>query len=143
MKIALKAALCALGVVMISGCSDAPLFDEEAARAEAEARIIPKVPVETVRTLELGRLQHGYLLSAFGTAPDADDYQPELRIRYDGRPGADGFYEFDFMVRPASRDEAPQAPRQIRADYELSEQMLRIAVGVRVWSARDSVEGRF
>lgn len=139
-----------VGAALLAGCSvlpEGPIFDEEKARAEALAKIPPKIPVDRIETLELGRLYDGYMLTAYAIAPGAGYYQPELKIRYGGRPAADGFYEFDFLVRPpddpAAFADAPLTARQMRGDYSLPVEMLRGARGVRVWSARDSVEGRF
>lgn len=132
----------------LGACSlipDGPLFDET--KVDPETLLPPKVAVSSIETLELGRLYEGYMLTAFATAPGAGYYQPELKIRYGGRQAVDGFYEYDFLVRPPETPSelsgAPAAARQIRADLELPVEMLRGAAGVRVWSDRDSVEGRF
>lgn len=131
----------------LSACDMGPIFDPEKAEAERLAALPAKVPVDRIETLELGRLYDGYVLTAFGLAPGAGYYQPELRIRYDGRPAADGFYEYDFIVRPpadaAALAGAPEAARRMRADVTMPVAMLRGARGVRVWSSRDSIEGRF
>lgn len=131
--------------MLLASCDMGPIFDEE--KAAAAAALPPKVPVDRIETLELGRLFDGYALTAFGFAPGAGYFQPELRIRYEGRPAADGFYEYDFVVRPpgdaAALAGAPESARRMRADVEMPVAMLRGARGVRVWSARDSIEGRF
>jgi len=120
---------------------------DESATAAAEALEIDKTPVVRVESLELGRLFRGYMLIATGVAPGTGYYQPELRIRYGGELGPDGFYEFDFVAAapddPAQGANAPVTARTLRGDFELSPAMLRTARGVRVWSSRDSVEGRF
>lgn len=133
----------------LGACSllpDGPLFDEEKAAAAAAAKLPPKVPVQRIRNLELGRLFNGYMLTAFAEAPGIGYYQPELKIRYNGEQASDGFFEFDFLVRPPGTDVAEtgsEAARAVRADFELTPEMLRRAAGVRIWSESDSVEGRF
>lgn len=123
---------------------DSGFVDEEAA---AERRLgPPKEAVEKVESLELGRLYRGYMLIAEGTAPALGYYSPELRIRYDGELGPDGFYEFDLVaIAPKEPVEGPNDPalRRLRGDYQLTPDMLRNARGVRVYGANDSVEGRF
>ncbi len=108
---------------------------------------IEKTPVVRIESLELGRLFRGYMLISTGIAPGTGYYLPELRIRYGGELGPDGFYEFDFVAAapddPSQGANAPVTARLLRGDYELSPLMLRSARGVRVWSSRDSVEGRF
>lgn len=108
---------------------------------------VAKVPVVRIDNLELGRLFRGYMLIAEGIAPGTGYYDPELRIRYGGELGPDGFYEFDFVAvsppNPRQGSDAPITARLLRGDFELTPRMLRSARGVRVWSSRDSVEGRF
>ena len=136
----------------VSGCSlipDGPLFSDDtlAGVNDPEANLPAKVSVVRIENLELGRLYSGFMLTAIAIAPGTGYYQPELRARYGGEIGPDGFYEFDFVVRPPedgqSRADAPVTARVVRGDTELTPEMLRSARGVRVWSARDSVEGRF
>ncbi len=129
----------------LAGCEFAdPIVAE---RPDPETLLPPKVAVTRIETLELGRLAEGYVLTAFGDAPGGGYYQPELKLRYGGATAADGFYEFDFLVRPpedpAKYAGAPESARRMRADTALTVQQLRGARGVRVWSASDSVEGRF
>lgn len=140
---AARLAAAALAGFALSGCSD---DEPPAAQAQAE-QIAPKVPVQRIESLELGRLYKGYMLTAYALAPGAGYYEPELRQRYGGQPSADGFYEFDFMVRPpdipGDYGAEPASARQIRGDFELSVDDLRGAAGVRVWSANGALEGRF
>ena len=135
----------ALGLGACSTIEDLTGTDEPAAAAEA-AEVV-KTPVVRIESLELGRLFRGYMLIATGVAPSTGYHQPELRIRYGGELGPDGFYEFDFVAAapddPTQGANAPISARMLRGDFELSPTMLRTARGVRVWSARDSVEGRF
>ena len=115
-----------------------PAFEDP---PDPETLLPAKVAVQRIETLELGRLADGYVLTAFGVAPGGGYYQPELRVRYEGATAADGFYEFDFLVRPPDAPEAyaaaPEAARRVRADIALTIAELRAARGVRVWSATD------
>lgn len=138
--------------VAMAGCSYLPDMgfsdeEEQAAVSDPDLNLPPKVAVRRIENLELGRLYDGYMLTAFAVAPGLGYYQPELRPRYGGALGPDGFFEFDFVVRPPEEDavgaEAPVTARVVRADREITPDMLRQSRGVRVWSARDSVEGRF
>lgn len=137
---------------MVSGCSylpDVGLTDDEPAvvAEDPEANLPPKIAVNRIENLELGRLFDGFMLTAFGVAPGTGFYDPELRPRYGGQPGPDGLFEYDLVVRPPANasagSDAPITARIVRADIELTSAMLRSSRGVRVWSARDSVEGRF
>lgn len=137
--------MAAIGLSACSTIEDLTGTDEPTA-AEAPPEI-EKFPVVRIESLELGRLYRGYMLIATGVAPSTGYYLPELRIRYGGELGPDGFYEFDFVAAPPDDPEsganAPVTARILRGDFELSPEMLRTARGVRVWSSRDSVEGRF
>lgn len=132
----------------LSACSTIEdLTGAEETPAATAVSEIEKTPVVRIESLELGRLYRGYMLIATGVAQGTGYYLPELRIRYGGELGPDGFYEFDFVAAapddPTTGSSAPVAARILRGDYELSPLMLRSARGVRVWSSRDSVEGRF
>ncbi len=136
-------------LLAMSACSYLPDLGltDDAPVVNPEAALPDKVAVQRIENLELGRLFDGYMLSVIGIAPGLGYYQPELRIRYGGELGPDGFYEYDFVARPPEDPQqgtsAPITARYIRADAELTPIMLRSARGVRIWSARDSVEGRF
>lgn len=142
------------GMMTIAGCNVIPFYDEDKAEENRirdeieEAEGTPRAPIEHVESIELGRLYDGYMLTAFGIAPGIGYFEPALIPRYNGRPAADGFYEFDFMARPPKEEgvegaDAPLVARKIRADFKLTPEMLRQASGVRIWSKRDLVEGRF
>lgn len=136
-----------LTAATLSGCGGSIFGNDVEETAAPEAQLPPKESVLRIDALELGRLFDGYMLTAYATAPGVGYYQPELRPRYGGGLSADGFYEFDFMVRPPENPAidpgAPASARVVRGDFELPVDKLRGAAGVRVWSATDSVEGRF
>ncbi|MEM7269304.1 MAG: hypothetical protein AAF401_08625 [Pseudomonadota bacterium] len=138
-----------IGALSVAGCSafDEPLFTEESISGSDEVATLAKSPVVRIDSLELGRLYRGYMLTATGVAPGVGYFAPELRIRYGGELGPDGFFEFDFVAAspadPNAGRDAPITARVLRGDFQLSPEMLRAARGVRVWSSRDSVEGRF
>lgn len=147
---AAKTAVAAAAVLALAGCEDVgALLDFESDRdAEVAAPVgPPKVSVVRIDELELGRLFSGFMLTAVGVAPALGYYAPELRPRFGGELGPDGFYEFDFVAaappEPVQSDVSGIAARRIRADFEITPEMLRAARGVRVWSARGNVEGRF
>lgn len=139
--------LAAMALAAMAACDTAPDADVDEAATEEVQPTIVQTPVERIQNLELGRLADGFMLTAFATAPGLGYYNPELRPRFGGRPGADGFLEYDFVVRPPEDPgrgtDAPIVARTVRADIPLSPGALRSALGVRVWSARDSVEGLF
>lgn len=146
-KIGLRHMLLAM-VIGLSGCSYLGLSDDDdSIAAGTDLTEAPKVSVQRIENLELGRLFDGFMLSAVAIAPGTGYYEPELRVRYGGQLGPDGFFEYDFVARapddPSTGANAPITARYIRADTELSTDMLRAARGVRIWSERDSVEGRF
>lgn len=136
-RIVAFAALAAASV--IGGCS---LFDsgkEEPAAAEqavAEARY---EPVVEVRDIEIGRTRNGLVITALGLAPGAGYAAPELRPRRDGRPGPDGYLDFDFVARapnPAlNLGTGSERVRTVRADRHLSLDELRGAIGLRIHAA--------
>ncbi len=138
--------LVAFGLSACSTIEDLTGSDDPEPTA-TQAPEIAKEPVVRIESLELGRLFRGYMLIATGVAPGTGYHLPELRIRYGGELGPDGFYEFDFVAAaPDDTSQGANAPvtaRLLRGDYELTPLMLRSARGVRVWSSRDSVEGRF
>jgi hypothetical protein len=151
MRAILKSVAVAMALTLgVGACStiedlDLGLSDEEPAVAERRVGP-PKVPLEKIDSLELGRLYRGYMLIAKGTAPALGYYAPELRPRYEGQLAPDGFYEFDFVaVAPKEPIPGPSDAelRQLRGDFQLTPEMLRNARGVRVYGANDSVEGRF
>ena len=142
----------ALAVTMgLSACEtldELATFDEEIRESVKKRQEGPPAQsASRIDNLELGRLHRGYMLTAIGLAPGLGYWDPKLVIRYNGELAPDGFYEFDLVARPPyvqeGSENAPITARRIRGDYEITPEMLRSARGVRVWSARDSVEGQF
>ena len=130
-----------IAVLSLGACGDGGLWGddgeaEEAERlasAEAEA---PRVPIQAVRGVEIGRTRDGFLITAYGLASGPGYSRPQLRARRDGAPGIDGYIEYDFVATeppqglglPAGRPEL----RQLRADLPVSASALRGAAGIRV-----------
>lgn len=125
----------------------AGLEDEIRADVAERSEGPPPQTASRIDSLELGRLHRGYMLTAIGLAPGLGYWDPALVIRYNGELAPDGFYEFDLVARPpyeaVESENTPITARRIRGDYEITPEMLRSARGVRVWSERDNVEGRF
>jgi len=117
---------------------------EKERKADVQQAILNKVPIHSVRAVEMGRTRDGFLLTAFGTAPGLGYALPALQARRDGAPGVDGFLEFDFVAtEPAPEFQMPQGTartRALRADLALSERELRGARGIRVLTLTGGVE---
>ena len=145
------AALVAALLLAPAGCS---LFGggedaeetEAAAVADGTAAGRPQ-PVESVTRVEVGRSRNGYVLTAFGLAPGTGFSEPSLSVRRDGRPGSDGFVEYDFLARPpAAGFEMPRGAvdaRSVRADLPVREDRIGQIVGIRVFSIANTAEVRF
>ncbi len=116
-------------------------------REEAEARRQNKVPVQAVQSVEVGRTSNGILLTAFGTAPGLGYSLPALRVRREGRPGPDGYLEFDFVATaPAPGFDLPPGntrTRAIRADLPIDLPVLRGIAGLRVMGIQNQVQVEF
>lgn len=140
--------LCA---VALSACQESldqfTGLDEELKQTAIDNTSGPqKILLNQVEKLELGRLERGYMLTVIGAAATTGFWAPELRLRNGGALATDSFYEFDFIaakpnVKP--KGVAPLNARLIRADYEITPEMLRAARGVRIYTADGSVDGRF
>ena len=146
-------------VAVLSGCSDGEtvgdigtLWGEESsaerkAREEALARRQNKVPVQAVRSVEIGRTSNGILLTAFGTAPGMGYSLPALRVRRGGRPADDGYLDFDFVAtEPAPGFDLPPGntrTRAIRADLPIDLRSLPGIKGLRVWSLQGQIQVDF
>lgn len=120
---------------------------EREEREKLAARQANKVPMMTIRALEVGRTSNGILLTAFGTAPGPGYSVPGLRVRRSGQLSADGYVEFDFVAaEPAPGLEQPPANErniQVRADLPIDLGDLRGAAGVRVFALRGQAQVNF
>lgn len=151
-------ALLVLGL-MLAGCETGTGLDdadtliggesaaEKAVREAREAAIENKVPVASVRGVEIGRTRDGYLISAFGTAPGLGYSLPALRPRRGGALGGDGYIEFDFVATvPAEGFDLPEGntrTRAMRADTLVRERAFQNARGVRVLASSGGVQVPF
>jgi hypothetical protein len=143
-------------VLILGGCSTGTFLDDmptlwggesraEADRREAveEVRTTP-VPVETVRSIEIGRTRNGFLITAYGTAPGLGYSLPRLRPRRDGAPGADGYVEYDFVAsEPLPGFDLPPGTartRTLRADLPVAAGDLLGAAGIRVLALRGGAQ---
>lgn len=117
---------------------------EKAAKAAAAAKRERKVPMQAVRSVEIGRTRDGILITANGTAPGLGYSLPVLQARRDGRPGKDGYIEYDLVA--SSPDEGLNLPRgttrsrRIRADLPVSGTQLAGAKGIRVMALNGAVQ---
>ncbi|MGF1551936.1 MAG: hypothetical protein ACFBWO_05450 [Paracoccaceae bacterium] len=136
-------------IVPLAGCSLFGDGEEEAAPVEtagdtARART---EPVASIARREIGRTRDGFVLTAFGEAPGAGYGAPVLAPRREGRPGADGFVEYDFLARPPDPGFAlgrgSQTVRRLRADRLIDAEALRGTRGLRVFSAGNASQIAF
>lgn len=136
----------ALGLVAaLPGCG---IFGDDEETDAAEKGQIDGIerrrePVENVGLIEIGRASDGsFAVSAFGVAPTTGFSSPQLVIRRQGAPAADGFLEFDFLaLAPDPGLQMPRgeiAARRLRADRVLKPEQLQIARGVRVYALRNA-----
>ncbi len=145
-----------IAILTLGGCSTGTVLDDvptlwgaesraDEARRDAlqEARATP-VPVEAVRSVEIGRTRDGFLITAYGTAPGLGYALPRLRPRRGGAPGADGYVEYDFVAsEPPPGFDLPQGTartRAIRADLPVKASELRGVAGVRVMALRGGAQ---
>lgn len=116
---------------LFGGGDEEPTIEAQAAEAERRAE-----PVQALQRVEIGRTRTGYVITAFGTAPGTGWGGATLRARRDGRPGTDGFLDFDFVAVPPDPEFGlPQgtiSARAIRADAQVTERQLRGVQGFRV-----------
>lgn len=110
---------------------------------------IVKRNVAVVNSLEMGVMDRGRLLTAYGAAPATGWFRPELRARNAGRPGPDGFLEFDFVAAPPELNGGAVPPvgtdlqRRVRADRPIADRDIAAAVGVRVYADGGAAAMRF
>ncbi len=106
-------------------------------------------PVATVDRLEFGAMHDAVAVTAFGEAPTTGWFSPRLVARGDGKPGPDGFLEFDFVAGPPElnggtvQPEGSPAQRAIRADRAVARDLAATAIGVRVFAQRNVAAARF
>jgi hypothetical protein len=143
-------------MLMLGGCSTGSFLDDlptlwgGESRADEERRAIVQeasatpVPVESVRSIEIGRTRDGFLITAYGTAPGLGYSLPRLRARRGGAPSADGYVEYDLVASepPAGFDLPPGTPRTLtlRADLPVRAAELRGAAGIRVMALRGGAQ---
>ena len=147
---------CALTcALMLGACGSGTIIDdvdtlwgepsekEKREAAERLAALEVKVPVQSIGKLEVGRTRDGILISAVGTAPGLGYALPVLRPRRDGRPGNDGFIEYDFVATQPSADlnlpAGTSRVREIDAYRAVPLRDLRGALGIRVVAASNAM----
>lgn len=159
-----RAAALLAALTMLSGCGtvgdwfgentpDVEFGVLEPSSQAPSQRDLPKVevkerrPVERVVSLEIGRIYEGVMLTAYGVAPRSDWFSPQLVPRRGGRPGPDGFIEYDFVAAPPALNGFPETAktppgsagqRRIRADVPVPSAALLGASGLRVHAARNA-----
>ncbi|MEM7670033.1 MAG: hypothetical protein AAF317_12975 [Pseudomonadota bacterium] len=135
-------------VIALGGCS---LFGDDEPdpdlQVEEQLPTLRPVPVQAVREIEIGRTRDGFVVTAFGTAPALGYAVPQLRARRDGKPGTDGFIDFDFVATPPKPGlERPQgsiSARSLRADILLERKDLRGSTGIRVHALSGGIQMAF
>ena len=133
-----------LAVFALSGCSWFSSDDPATEAASTELATPALVPVQAVRSIEVGRTRDGIVVSAFGTAPGLGFGAPQLIARRDGKPNRDGFLEFDFVAQPPDPGfDLPAGTleaRAIRADLPIRGKSLNNVRGLRVFAANNGVQ---
>jgi hypothetical protein len=145
---ALATAAALVAALALGGCSvfKSKDKDEEVVSEEAAPEAIYE-PIESVRDIEIGRTRNGYVISVQGTAPGLGYGAPELRARRDGKPGLDGFLDYDFVVQAPdpgfNLGTGTIDARAVRADLLVTEKDLRGAAGVRVHGIQGGLQMQF
>ncbi len=135
--------------LVVGGCSLFDGDDEEEVTAAQEAAVEASYePVEEVRQIEIGRTRDGLVITVYAVAPGLGYAGPDLRPRREGRPGPDGFLDYDFVVRapfnpPAATADASARARQVRADELVNIQEMRGVQGIRVHAAEGGMMMNF
>ncbi len=145
---ALATAAAIAAMLALGGCS---LFgsggDEDAAATEQTAAADLYVPVEAVRHIEIGRTRNGYVITAHGEAPGLGHGTPELRARREGKPGPDGFIDYDFFALAPdpglNLGQGAVQARMVRADLHVTARDLQDAVGIRIHGVSGGLQMRF
>ncbi len=105
-----------VSLVPLGGCSSMAGYGDEKKPAPAAPAPEVQVPVQSVRSIEIGRTRDGFLITAYGVAQGLGYAQPELRPRRDGAPGIDGYIEYDFVAsEPPAGFGLPEGTAQARA----------------------------
>lgn len=144
MKVHVAAILAA--ALALSGCSSLNPFSEEENVDETGVPSGPeRVQMNSVDKLELGRVYRGYMLSVEGTAPSVGHFDSLLTPRGTG-VASDGFLEFDLVAQPPFDPPiraGTSVQLRIRADVELTEEQIKSAAGIRVYSLSNALERQF
>ncbi|MEM8698064.1 MAG: hypothetical protein AAGF44_02785 [Pseudomonadota bacterium] len=133
----------------LSGCGLFSDDEEELPEEPTAQELAPTrgVPIQAVREVEIGRTRDGFVITAFGTAPQLGYALPRLRARRDGQPGQDGFIDFDFVASPPApgleRGAGSLEARALRADVLLRTSELRDAAGIRVHALQGGLQLEF
>ena len=145
---AFMSAIAATALLALGGCSvfssekDPEVLAEEQAAAAARYE-----PVQTVLDIEIGRTRNGYVITSRGFAPGLGFGAPELRARRQGKPGSDGFIDYDFVAQapdPSLGLGAGALPaRAVRADLQVTLDDLKGAAGIRVHGISGGVQLQF
>ncbi|MEL6476463.1 MAG: hypothetical protein AAFR17_03975 [Pseudomonadota bacterium] len=123
--------------------------DELADEAPTAEDLAPTrgVPIQAVREVEIGRTRDGFVITAYGTAPELGWALPRLRARRDGQPGQDGFVDYDFVASPPKigleRGQGSLEARSLRADVLLKTSQLRDVAGIRVHALAGGLQLEF
>ena len=100
-----------------------------------------------MRDIEIGRTRNGYVITARGDAPGLGYGAPELRTRREGKPGPDGFIDFDFVAQAPDPSfnlgKGTLAARSVRADLHVTLDQLKGSVGIRVHGVGGGLQMRF
>ncbi len=134
-KVGIQAiAVALIATLGLSGCGGGDDEAEQAVEQVTEAARF--APVDKVLNVEIGRTRNGFLISATGLAPGLGYGAPELRARREGRPGPDGFIDYDLVAQaPDPRRNLGQgevSARRITAGLPVRSDALRGATGIRV-----------
>ncbi|MDF2232650.1 hypothetical protein P2H44_08805 [Albimonas sp. CAU 1670] len=144
----------AAAALALSGCG---LWEDEAAVADApsappqsgapgvEGPRLNYLPAAGVESLEIGQIYRGRLLTAHGYAPATGWFRATLQPRNGGRPGPDGFLEYDLVGAPPELNGGePGAPARqpLRADLAIPSSALAGVQGVRVHAGGQAVAMR-
>jgi hypothetical protein len=153
-----RAALAGAAALALAGCESGTDYTpdlrvlEPSQPREPEMEMPEEVvtrPVAEVLSVELGAMRRGRLLLVEGAAPATGWFLPRLQPRREGRPGPDGFLDFDFVAAPPALNGGAESPRgtpaqrRLKAARPLTPEDLAGAVGVRVHAGGGAAARRF